>query len=77
MQIGLIGLGKMSANMARRLVRGGHQVVAFNRNFSVTEALRDEIGVTAVRTLAELAAALPAPRVAWVMVPGPEQPPKP
>lgn len=69
MQIGLIGLGKMGANMARRLVRGGHQVVAFNRNFSVTEALRDEIGVTAVRTLAELAAALPAPRVAWVMVP--------
>lgn len=69
MQIGLIGLGKMGANMARRLVRGGHQVVAFNRNFSVTEALRDEIGVTAVRTLAELAAALPSPRVAWVMVP--------
>lgn len=69
MQIGLIGLGKMGANMARRLVQGGHQVVAFNRNFSVTEALRDEIGVTAAHTLAELAAALPAPRVAWVMVP--------
>lgn len=69
MQIGLIGLGKMGANMARRLVRGGHHVVAFNRNFSVAEALQAEIGVQAVRTLPELAAALPAPRVAWVMVP--------
>ncbi|PWH14434.1 MAG: decarboxylating 6-phosphogluconate dehydrogenase [Anaerolineae bacterium] len=69
MDIALIGLGKMGANMARRLVRGGHRVVGFDRDFSLAESLQAEIGLTAVRTLPELAATLPAPRAAWVMVP--------
>lgn len=69
MEIALIGLGKMGANMARRLVRGGHRVIGFNRDFRVAESLQAETGLTAVRTLAELVANLSAPRAAWVMVP--------
>jgi 6-phosphogluconate dehydrogenase len=63
MQIGLIGLGKMGANMAERLRRGGHQVVGFDRDPS---SKRD------VGSLEELVAALEAPRAVWVMVPSGE-----
>ncbi len=69
MELALVGLGKMGANMARRLIGGGHRVVGFDRDFSLAEALQSETGLTAVRTLSELAAVLSAPRVAWVMVP--------
>jgi len=63
MQIGLIGLGKMGANMAERLRRGGHQVVGFDRD---PNSKRD------VGSLDELVAALDAPRAVWVMVPSGE-----
>ncbi len=59
MHIGLIGLGKMGNNMRARLRQAGVEVTGFDRNPDVTD----------VATLADLAAALPAPRVVWVMVP--------
>jgi 6-phosphogluconate dehydrogenase len=63
MQIGLIGLGKMGANMAERLRQAGHEVVGFDRN---PDAPRT------VASLDELVAALAAPRAVWVMVPSGE-----
>jgi len=62
MEIGLIGLGKMGGNMRERLRRGGHTVVGFDRD----PERRD------VDSLEKLVAALPAPRVVWVMVPAGE-----
>ena len=69
MKIGMIGLGRMGGNMARRLQQGGVDVVAYNRSFDVTEALAKETGATAVRELKDLVAALPAPRIVWLMLP--------
>ena len=70
MQIGLIGLGRMGANMARRLARGGHRVVVYNRTTSkATELAKEEKGVTAALTVKELVSKLERPRAVWVMVP--------
>lgn len=69
MELGIIGLGKMGANMARRLLQGGHRVVGMNRSFEVTQNLASETGLIPVRTLEELVGALNSPRVIWVMVP--------
>jgi 6-phosphogluconate dehydrogenase len=69
MKIGMIGLGRMGGNMARRLARGGVDVVAYNRSFDVTEALAKETGATAAVDLKQLVDALPAPRTVWVMLP--------
>jgi 6-phosphogluconate dehydrogenase len=70
MKLGFVGLGKMGANMVRRLVRGGHEVVAWNRTFSKTEELAAEgPGVQAARTVEELVAKLSAPRIVWSMLP--------
>ncbi|MEO5832956.1 MAG: decarboxylating 6-phosphogluconate dehydrogenase, partial [Nakamurella sp.] len=60
MQIGLIGLGKMGGNMAQRLRQGGHEVVGYDR---------DPNSARTVATLADMVAALDAPRTVWVMVP--------
>jgi len=68
MQIGMIGLGRMGMNMARRLLQGGHKVVAYNRSPEKTNALAEE-GAEAAFTLAELVAALAPPRVLWLMLP--------
>jgi 6-phosphogluconate dehydrogenase len=62
MKIGMVGLGRMGGNMAERLRRKGHEVVGFDRNPDIAD----------VKTLTELAGALDAPRVAWVMVPAGE-----
>jgi 6-phosphogluconate dehydrogenase len=70
MELGIIGLGRMGANMARRLARGGHRVVAYNRTPEKAFALaQEEPNVTAVETLDEIAAQLAAPRAVWVMLP--------
>lgn len=70
MDIAIIGLGKMGANMARRLARDGHRVVAYNRSPEKAYALADEeLNVVAVTALEEMAAQLAPPRAAWVMVP--------
>ncbi len=68
MKIAMIGLGKMGANMATRLLRGGHQVVAYDLNEAAIQAA-EAVGAEGARTLDEVAAKLPAPRTAWVMVP--------
>ena len=69
MQIGMIGLGRMGANMARRLARGGIRVAAFDAAEAARAAIATEPGVVPVADLASLVAALPAPRVVWVMLP--------
>jgi 6-phosphogluconate dehydrogenase len=68
MQIAMIGLGRMGANMARRLLAGGHQVVAFNRTRESVDALAKE-GATPAYSLAEVVRALKPPRTLWCMVP--------
>jgi 6-phosphogluconate dehydrogenase len=68
MQIGMVGLGRMGGNMARRLMSGGHKVVAFATAADAVKHLASE-GATGATTLDDFAAKLRAPRVAWVMVP--------
>ena len=68
MQLGMIGLGRMGANIVRRLMRDGHACVVYDANPKTAEALAKE-GATAVKTLAEMKERLRAPRAAWVMVP--------
>jgi 6-phosphogluconate dehydrogenase len=70
MQLAMVGLGRMGLNMAKRLSRGGHRVVAFNRTVAKAQALAaEEENVTAVAELADLVSALSAPRVVWLMLP--------
>ena len=68
MQLAMLGLGRMGANMARRLMRGGHEVVAFNRSPEPVRQLALE-GARPAYTLEQALAQLTRPRVAWVMVP--------
>jgi 6-phosphogluconate dehydrogenase len=72
MKLGIAGLGKMGANMARRLRRGGIEVSAYNRSAAVSDELAAETGVQACYSLAELIASLPCPRVLWLMLPAGE-----
>ncbi len=69
MKLGMIGLGKMGANMVRRLIRGGHEVVGYNRSPETTQTLSAETGMTPAYSLAEVVANLERPRTVWVMVP--------
>ena len=69
MELGLIGLGRMGANMARRLRRANVKLAAYNRNPEVTRSLAEETGLTATVSLQELVELLPAPRVIWLMLP--------
>jgi len=69
MEIGVIGLGRMGANMARRMARGGARVVAYDRDSAACEALKEEKGIDCVEGLAGLAAQLAGERVILVMLP--------
>jgi len=70
MELGIVGLGKMGANMARRLSRNGHRVVGYNRTVEVAYDLADEEeNVVPVESLEQLAEELYSPRAAWSMVP--------
>jgi 6-phosphogluconate dehydrogenase len=69
MEIGIIGLGRMGANMARRLARGKTRVIAFDNNMAACEALKGERGVACVDGLASLAAQLAGERVILTMLP--------
>jgi 6-phosphogluconate dehydrogenase len=71
MQLGMIGLGRMGANMTRRLLRGGHQVVAYDLDLERVKELGGE-GATAANSVEELARALAPPRAVWLMVPAGE-----
>jgi len=67
-EIGMVGLGRMGLNMTRRLLRGGHRVVAFNRSpLPVEEAQRE--GAVGTRSLTELVERLGSPRAVWMMLP--------
>ncbi len=68
MQLGMIGLGRMGANMVRRLLEAGHQCVAFDRSPSaVAELVKDKAVGTS--SLAEFVGTLTRPRALWLMVP--------
>ena len=68
MQLGMVGLGRMGANMAERLMRGGHNVVGFDPNADARKALESK-GATSADSLQTLVKSLSAPRVIWLMVP--------
>ena len=68
MQIAMVGLGRMGANMVRRLMRGGHQCVVFDRNPTSVDRLVSD-GASDVRALEDLATSLAKPRAVWIMVP--------
>lgn len=68
MQLGMIGLGRMGANMVRRLMKAGHQCVVYDRNADAVKALAAE-GATGATSPADLVAKLTPPRPVWLMVP--------
>lgn len=68
MQIGMIGLGRMGANMVRRLQRAGHQCVMFDRNSETVQALANE-GMTPATSLKNFVGQLTTPRAIWLMLP--------
>ncbi len=68
MQLGMIGLGRMGANLVRRLMRDGHRCVAYDRNPDVVKSLAAE-GATGAESLADFVAKLDRPRAMWIMVP--------
>jgi len=67
-QLGMVGLGRMGANIVRRLMRDGHECVVFDINADAIKDLADE-GAVAADSLEDLASKLDAPRSVWVMVP--------
>jgi 6-phosphogluconate dehydrogenase len=68
MELGLIGLGRMGANIARRLMRAGHRIVAFDRDARAVQALAGE-GAVPAADLADVTRRLAAQRAVWVMLP--------
>jgi 6-phosphogluconate dehydrogenase len=67
-QIGMIGLGRMGANMATRLIRNGHQCVVYDRDAQAVQDLT-RTGATGAADVADLCAKLTSPRAVWIMVP--------
>ena len=72
MRLAMLGLGKMGANMARRLMKSGHTVVGYNRSPGVTNQLANETGLTPSFSVEEAVRLLEPPRVVWMMVPAGE-----
>src|SRR3954464_5653353 len=68
MQLGMVGLGRMGANLVRRLMRDGHDCVAFDLNEVAVKQLEEE-GAVGAFTLEEFVGKLSKPRAAWIMVP--------
>jgi 6-phosphogluconate dehydrogenase len=70
MRIGFIGLGRMGANMVRRLAQHDHEIVIYNRTAEkTTELAKEHAGIVPAYSIAELVGALEKPRAVWVMVP--------
>ncbi|HEY7598509.1 MAG TPA: decarboxylating 6-phosphogluconate dehydrogenase [Candidatus Limnocylindrales bacterium] len=69
MELVIAGLGRMGSNMARRLHRAGHRVIAYNRSFEKTAELMREEGLEGGQTAAQVVAMLAPPRIVWLMVP--------
>jgi len=72
MNLGLIGLGRMGGNMARRWRKAGVSLMAYNCHFETTQALAQECGCAAAESLEQLVSSLTAPRVLWLMLPAGE-----
>ncbi|MHB1215528.1 MAG: phosphogluconate dehydrogenase (NAD(+)-dependent, decarboxylating) [Thiobacillus sp.] len=72
MEFGIVGLGRMGGNMARRLARKGIKIAVHNRSHDVSEAIAAETGHLASTTLEEMVTALQAPRIVWLMLPAGE-----
>src|SRR5260370_22944292 len=68
MQLGMVGLGRMGANMTRRLMRGGHTMVVSDLSADAVKGIAGE-GAVASSSLDDLVSRLTAPRAAWIMVP--------
>src|SRR5215470_3150427 len=68
MQLGMIGLGRMGANMVRRLMRAGHQCVVYDLSTETVQGLAKE-GAVGASSLDDFVAKLSKPRAAWIMVP--------
>src|SRR5215813_1003202 len=68
MQVGMVGLGRMGANLVRRLMRDGHRCVGYARTGSTVQQLASE-GAVGATSLADLVAKLDKPRVVWLMLP--------
>jgi len=69
MQLGMVGLGRMGANMVRRLARNGHECVVFDRSAQVVDDLAKEKGVGGSSSLADFVSKLTTPRAIWLMIP--------
>ncbi|SCX17523.1 phosphogluconate dehydrogenase (NAD(+)-dependent, decarboxylating) [Nitrosomonas eutropha] len=72
MEFGIVGLGRMGGNMARRLAEKDKKIAITNRSFNVTEALARDTGHTACKSYADLVASLEKPRIIWLMLPAGE-----
>ena len=72
MRMAMIGLGKMGGNMARRLCRGGVEVVGYNRSAEIVDTLVAEEGMVAATSLRDAVSMLQAPRIVWLMLPSGE-----
>ena len=68
MELGMIGLGRMGANMSERLVRGGHRVISYDRSAEAIQRVVDK-GAVGARSLADFVKQLAPPRAIWLMVP--------
>src|ERR1700721_4203601 len=68
MQLGMIGLGRMGANLSRRLMNDGHHVVVYDVNAEAVKSLAAD-GATGTNTLADFVNALEKPRNVWIMIP--------
>ncbi len=71
MEIAMVGLGRMGGNMVRRLLRGKHRCVVYNRDLAKVDELA-QVGAHGARSLAELVSSLTRPRACWVMLPAGE-----
>jgi len=69
MRIAMIGLGRMGANMARRLCRGGIEVVGYNRSAEIVNTLEKEVGLIGASSLQDAISKLAPPRLVWIMLP--------
>jgi len=72
MKLAMLGLGRMGGNMARRLLKAGHQVVGYNRTKEVTQDLQKEAGLLPAFSLKEVVKQLETPRYVWLMLPAGE-----
>jgi len=64
----MIGLGRMGANMAERLIKGGHQVVGYDPSLEA-RSRSEKVGITSTASIESMAHALPSPKILWIMVP--------